>query len=329
MTESPAQFKEAKSAGKPPVKPSCMLAKLCHDPFFEKGWIYERKFDGERCLILVRDGEVTLRSRNGESLNDSYPELHEAFRDQDLSDMVIDGEIVAFKGKVTSFSRLQDRIGIQDPEEARKSSVAVYCYVFDLFHHGKQDLSEVPLLKRKQVLRDTLEFNHRIRYSSHRVRNGEDYYQQAHDKGWEGIMAKEADSTYVHGRSSKWLKFKCGRGQEFVIGGFTDPEGDREGFGALLIGVYDGDEFVYAGKVGTGYDDELLRSLRERMDRLERMTSPFDRGDAPDDGVHFVRPELVCEIGFTEWTDDGRLRHPRFKGLRRDKNPEDVTRESP
>jgi len=310
-----------------PKNPSPMLAKLCDEPFFEDGWIYERKLDGERCLILIDDGEVRLKSRNDNSLNASYPELVEAFQRQKLPPSIFDGEIVAFEGNTTSFSRLQGRMQISDPKEAKQSEVAVYIYLFDLLFFDGVDLTPFPLTDRKSVLRDACDFNHRIRYTPHRVHNGEEYFQTAREKGWEGIMAKKADATYRQSRSSDWLKFKCDRGQEFVIGGFTEPEGGREGFGALLIGYYDDGDLVYAGKVGTGYDDDFLRDFRQHMDRLERKTSPFDRGDVPDTRVHFITPDPVGEVDFTEWTDDGRLRHPRFKGLRRDKNPKDVHRE--
>ena len=311
----------------PPKKPYAMLAKLCHDPFFEEGWRYERKLDGERGLAVFSNDEVIIRSRNGKSLNNSYPELIESLQSQALPNTVLDGEIVAFERSTTSFSRLQQRMNINDPEEARHSNVAVYYYLFDIPFYDGADLSSEPLIQRKKVLREACQFNHRIRYSAYRVNNGRKYYRQAHKKNWEGIMAKQSDSPYMHGRSSKWLKFKCSAGQEFVIGGFTEPKGNREGFGALLLGVYDDGRLKYTGKVGTGYDDEFLKSFRRRMGQYERKTSPFD-DDAPSGSdVHYLSPKLVCEVGFTEWTNDGYLRHPRFKGLRRDKNPKEVTRE--
>lgn len=312
----------------PPTKPVPMLAKLCHDPFFEDGWIYERKFDGERCLAVVESREMQLRSRNGHSLNDSYPEVRDALEAQELPDCVLDGELVAFRGKNTSFARLQQRMQQTDPDAARASSVSVYYYVFDLPFFDGADLSGIPLHQRKAVLRSAVTFTNRIRYSAHRVRKGEPYFHQTCEKGREGVIAKKADSVYTHGRSPHWLKFKCGRSQEFVVGGFTDPRNSRVGFGALLVGVYRGEDLVYAGKVGTGYDDAFLKDFRSRLDRLERETSPFDQGTVPDREVHFVTPKAVGEVAFTEWTRDGRLRHPRFKGLRRDKSPKDVHRES-
>lgn len=165
--------------------------------------------------------------------------------------------------------------------------------------------------------------------TQHRNADGEAYHREACEKGWEGVIAKKATSTYRHSRSTEWLKFKCTKGQEFVIGGYTDPHGERHGFGALLVGYHDGDELVYAGKIGTGFDHETLERLGGLLRARERRTPPFDRGVPSDTGVHWVTPELVCEAEFTEWTDDGRLRHPRYLGLRRDKGAGEVVRETP
>jgi ATP-dependent DNA ligase len=172
------------------------------------------------------------------------------------------------------------------------------------------------------------DFGGPIRLSTHRNGDGEAYLKQACERGWEGLIAKRADAPYRSGRSSDWLKFKCENGQEFVVGGFTDPSGSRIGFGALLLGYHDGDRLRYAGKVGTGFDTEALRSLRTRLNGLVQPRSPFD-GQAGERGAHWVRPELVAQVGFAEWTGDGRLRHPRFLGLRADKKATDVVRESP
>lgn len=148
-------------------------------------------------------------------------------------------------------------------------------------------------------------------------------------EGWEGLIAKQGSSTYVHSRSRHWLKLKCVNRQEFVIGGYTEPHGKRIGFGALLIGYYENGDLVYAGKVGTGYDDQTLEDLSDRLGSIERETPPFDRGDPGGRETHWVTPKLVCEVGFTEWTDGGKLRHPRYVGLRHDKKPEQVERERP
>jgi DNA ligase D-like protein (predicted ligase) len=241
----------------------------------------------------------------------------------------VDGEVVAFEGAVTSFSRLQRRMQTRDPDQARGSGVAVYYYVFDVLQVDGYDVTALPLRARKRVLRALLSFGDPLRFTPHRNTEGERFYEQACRKRWEGVIAKRAESTYVHRRSPDWLKFKCVNSQEFVVGGFTEPTGSRNEFGALLIGYWDGGgDLRYAGKVGTGFDERTLRDLGERLRRLERAASPFvDR--APARTVHWVRPRLVCEVGFTEWTRDGRLRHPRFMGLRRDKPSREVVRERP
>jgi len=304
-----------------------MLARLSHDYFSDSDWIYERKFDGERCLAFRRGNDVRLLSRNRKGLNAHYPEIADALREQKEDDFIVDGEIVAFEGNVTSFSRLQKRMQVSDPEEARHSGVAVYYYVFDILHLDGQATTRVALRHRKSILKSVFYYGNRLRFTAHRNREGEKYLREACRRGWEGIIAKRADSIYRHSRSSDWLKFKCVNQQEFVIGGYTEPQGSRIGFGALLVGYYEDDDLRYAGKVGTGYDEDMLRRLSDRLTSIERKTCPFGDTDIATKGVHWVQPKLVGEVGFTEWTSDGRLRHPRFLGLRRDKAPEDVVRE--
>jgi bifunctional non-homologous end joining protein LigD len=307
---------------------SPMLATLTHEHFSDPDWLFERKLDGERALIFKDGDKVQLFTRNRKSINDTYPELVEALERQAAERFVADGEIVAFKGDVTSFARLQQRLQIKDPDEARASGVAVHLYLFDLLHLDGWALEKLPLRRRKALLRSAIDFAEPIRFTAHRNESGEAYLSEACEKGWEGLIAKRADAPYQHSRSRDWLKFKCQSGQELVIGGFTEPKGSREGFGALLVGYYADGELRYAGKVGTGFDDALLRDLRERMDGIKRQTSPFAEAvEEPD--VTWVTPELVGEFGFTEWTRSGKLRHPRFLGLRRDKAAEEVRRERP
>lgn len=306
-----------------------MLATLTDVRFSRRDWIYERKLDGERCLAFRDGGEPRLLSRNRQSLNVQYPELVEALADQRRDRFVLDGEVVAFSGGVSSFSRLQGRMHVHDPQEARESDVAVYYYVFDLLHVGEYDVTDLPLRARKSLLKRAFQFPDPLRFTPHRNEAGEAYFHEACRKGWEGIIAKDATAAYVHSRSRKWLKFKCVAQQELVIGGYTDPKGSRIAFGALLLGYHDGDALRYAGKVGTGFDDETLERLGERLKDMERSEPPFDGDDLPGDDVHWVEPRLVAEIGFEEWTEGGRLRQPRFLGLRQDKPPEDVVREEP
>ncbi len=206
--------------------------------------------------------------------------------------------------------------------------MTVYYYLFDLLHLEGYDTRGLPLRARKSLLRAAFGFGDPLRYTPHRNAEGEAYYAQACRRGWEGVIAKRGDSRYTSGRSRDWLKFKCVSSQEFVIGGFTEPRGSRAGLGALLVGYQEDGNLRYAGKVGTGYDEATLRTLRDRLDALERDRSPFAE-NVREKGVHWVDPRLVCEVGFTEWTQDDKLRHPRYLGLRDDKDPNEIVRETP
>jgi len=314
---------------------SPMLATLTDRRFSDPDWLFERKLDGERCLAFARKNQVTLKSRNGNVISDAYPEIVDALQRQRAGEgLVADGEIVAFVGRQTSFQQLQRRIHLRAPERVAKAAVPVFYYLFDLIHLDGRDLTDLELLDRKRLLRRAFRFADPLRFSAHRVGQGERFYEEACWRGWEGIIAKNARSTYTHGRSRDWLKFKCAFGQEFVIGGFTEPKGSRMGFGALLVGYYEGDRLLYAGKVGTGFDTATLLDLHRRLRQIETEASPFDtagaaRRDVAGATVHWVRPQLVAQIGFSEWTAEGRLRHPRYEGLRTDKDAREVVRERP
>lgn len=310
------------------IKP--MLATLTDDYFDDPQWIYERKLDGERCEILIEKGKVSIYSRNEKKLNTTYPEIVDALENQNYPKLILDCECVTFDGNVSSFSKLQDRIQIKDSEEARKSEVNVYLYVFDIMYFKDHDLTKLPLKKRKKILKAILKWNDPIRFVSHRNEDGKDYHKEACEKGWEGIIAKDGKSTYVNSRSKKWLKFKCTKGQELVIGGFTEPEGQRVGFGALLVGFYKDNALQYSGKVGTGYDDDCLSTWRKKFNKIEKDFSPFENFCDDENGsIHWVKPKYVGDFEFTEWTDDNKLRHPRFIGMRFDKNPKEVSKEKP
>jgi len=308
---------------------SPMMATLTDRRFSDPAWLFERKLDGERCLAFRHGSTTRLLSRNRLSANNQYPEVVEALSGQAVDDFVVDGEVVAFEGNRTSFTRLQRRMHLRDSERARRTGVPIFYYVFDVLYVGGYDTTALALRHRKAILRRLLSFGKPLRFTAHRNAEGESYWREACRKGWEGVIAKRADSPYEHRRSRNWLKFKCVNEQEFVIGGFTEPKGSRKGFGALLIGSYEGSDLVYAGKVGTGFDEELLISLSSQLASMEQDRPPFARGNVPRKGVHWVRPRLVCQVGYTEWTRDGQLRHPRFLGLRRDKSPRDVVRERP
>jgi bifunctional non-homologous end joining protein LigD len=306
-----------------------MKAVLTDERFSDPAWLFERKLDGVRCLAFGDGDDVVLKSRTGRTLNGSYPELVEALERDPADDFVVDGEIVAFKGGVTSFERLQRRMQLSDPNAARRTRVAVFYYLFDVVHLDGYDTTGLPLRARKAVLRRALVFDGPVRWLQHRNREGERLFREACQRGLEGLIAKRRDSRYVQGRSRDWLKFKCSHEQELVIGGFTAPKGSRTDFGALLVGYYEDGELRYAGKVGTGFDRATLRELGERLRQLERDEPPFVDVHPVPRGTHWVRPELVAQIAFAEWTRDGRLRHPRYLGLRDDKRPEEVVRERP
>ena len=312
-----------------------MLATLTADRFSDPAWLYERKLDGERCLAFgARDG-VVLRSRRANDVSAPYPELLTALSAQSTApDFIVDGEIVAFLGEQTSFQLLQRRIHLRDPDRIATSMVPVSYFMFDVLYADGFDVTGLALTDRKRLLRDLFSFQDPLSFSEHRTGDGVAYFNEACALGWEGLIAKDGRESYVHGRSKAWLKFKCSSGQELVIGGFTEPKGSRVNFGALLLGYYEGGELRYAGKVGTGFDTAMLNDLYARMTAIETDVAPFASADAArrdvaGNAVHWVRPELVAQIAFSEWTADGRLRHPRFEALRDDKAAHDVVREKP
>ncbi len=306
-----------------------MLATLTDEYFDDPKWIYERKLDGVRCLIIVHNSKISLYSRNENLMNDTYPELVTALEKHNYPNLIADGEIVAFEGKTTSFQKLQARIQLKDKARIKESKVKVYLYLFDLIYFENYDLTQVSLKSRKKILKKVLDWSSPVRYTPHRNKNGKELLTKACKKGWEGLIAKDSRATYVHSRSRNWLKFKCGQGQELVIGGFTEPQGERVGFGALLVGYYKDEELKFAGKVGTGFDDGFLKEWREKFDKIEIKTSPFkDYNDSKQGKNHWIKPQYVGQFGFTEWTKTNKLRHPRFLGMRDDKNANQVVKET-
>ncbi|MDA8387281.1 MAG: non-homologous end-joining DNA ligase [Nitrospiraceae bacterium] len=298
------------------------------------GWIFEPKLDGQRCLAFRRGGRARLVSRNGKNINGNYPELLRAVLAQPARDFIVDGEIVAFKGSLPSFAALQPRMQIADPVKALLSGIEVFYYLFDLLYFEGHDLTALPLSLRKAMLGRVIYFTGPLRETPW-GENGRTVLDRECRKGGDGAMAKRAGSVYVRKRSADWLKFKCASRQEFVIGGYTDPAAARGGlFGALLVGYYRAGRLLYAGRVGTGFDFLTRKDLMERLRPLGQDAPPFAApGEIPGKGVHWVRPELVCEVRFREWTKDGLLRrgllrHPSFKGLRFDKRPREVRKET-
>ena len=262
-----------------PTRPEAMAATLTDARFSDPDWMFERKLDGERCLAWVEGGAVRLRSRNDLVLDDTYPEVVDALAQRTGADVVVDGEVVAFDRGRTSFARLQKRLGVRSAAEARERArrVGVYYYLFDVLWCDGYDVRPLDLRSRKAVLRRAVDFGDPLRFSAHRNGSGEDYYAYACRHGWEGLIAKRASSAYVGRRSRDWLKMKCDTAQELVVGGFTDPQRSRVGFGALLVGYYEDGELRYAGKVGTGYDTATLISLRAGARRTRADRSAVQR----------------------------------------------------
>ncbi|MBA3316887.1 MAG: ATP-dependent DNA ligase [Gemmatimonadales bacterium] len=306
-----------------------MLATLSDRAPTGGGWIYEPKLDGVRVSAYVTGGSVRLFSRNRKQVEGGYPELVDALSLAVRGDAVLDGEIVAPDPAtgLSSFARLQQRMHLRDVQRAARTGVAVELYLFDCLFYEGIDLTGLPLLDRKKVLRDVVWYDGPIRFVPYRTTGSVAMYRDACAKGAEGIIAKRSESPYVGGRSTDWLKIKCVQQQELVIGGYTEPQGGREHLGALLVGYYDGGKLRYAGKVGTGYDGDALELLARKMAPLHRRTSPFAPGPVPAGAVQWVTPKLVAQIGFGEWTEAGLLRHPRFLGLRDDKAAREVRRE--
>jgi len=305
-----------------------MAAMLTKKYFSDPTWIYECKFDGERLVMYKNGTNVKIMTRNKHLVNSTYPELVKAAEKQSASSFIIDGEVVAFKHGVTSFEKLNERMRLTKEASVSASTIKIYFYIFDIMYLDGYNITRLPLIRRKTILKNAISFKDPLRYTEHKTGDGVAYYHHACRIGWEGIMAKNAASTYQSKRSRDWLKFKCVQMQELVVGGYTHPSGDRQGFGALLLGYYDGKTLKFAGKVGTGFNDALLADLGKQLAQIEQTKCPFVADEKlPKKDVHWVKPKIVAQIGFEEWTKYGRLRQPRFLGLRDDKKAKDVVRE--
>lgn len=309
-----------------PAHPAPQLATLVNAAPRGADWIYEPKLDGYRLLCRVDRGRVALLTRRGRDWTDRFPHIVDAARSLPCKSALLDGEAVVFDGRgLTDFQRLQNAIADGDP--------AIVLVAFDLLHLDGWDLRGAPLIARKALLRELLhDTGSTLSYGEHVAERGDVFFHEACGLGLEGIVAKRASDPYRGTRTKSWLKVKCTKRQEFVIVGFTAPAGSRTGFGALLLGVRDNADapLRFAGKVGTGFDELALTTLKTRLDALVARAPPIDPKPVPAagrSGVHWVRPELVAEVSFTEWTSDGRLRHPVFNGLREDKASGDIVLE--
>ena len=318
------------NGAKPALLPRCIdvkLATLVKSAPEGDNWFHEIKFDGYRMVCRIENGRVEFFSRNRKSWTTNLSYLVSAGTGLPVKQAILDGEVVAFKScGTTDFQALQNVFS-----DGRQDQL-VY-YVFDLLHLNGMDLRNATLEDRKKRLDQIVPMAMQdgpIRFSEHVVGDGPEFFKRASKLGLEGIISKLRNSTYTAGRSHDWLKVKASQREEFVIGGFTDP-GIREGFGALLLGYYDKNgDLLYAGKVGTGFTDRVLEALRQRLDRLAKPESPFKdlqktTGEAR--GAHWVKPQLVGQVAFTEWTRGGHLRHPSFLGLREDKPAHTVVRD--
>lgn len=317
---SPDDVANAKPLKEFPTQWKPQLATLADEIFDDKDWVYETKYDGYRALIQVNKGKVNLVSRNGISFNQKYKPLVEAF-DIITNDVILDGEIVVEDDKGNShFQWLQ--YYAENPDRG-----TLKCYVFDILYFNGFDLTSLELLQRKRILEALLPASDAIIYSGHTKGNGTKLLKQVEKKGGEGLIAKKISSKYyINKRSKDWLKIKVTKEQEMVIGGYTNPQGSRTNFGSLLLGYYEDGKFLYSGKVGTGFNEDSLNDLYEKLVRLEQDASPFEV-KPKERGAHWIKPDLVAQIKYSEWTETNSLRHPVFIALRNDKNPKDVVRE--
>jgi bifunctional non-homologous end joining protein LigD len=292
-----------------------MLATLVDAPFDKPNWVYEEKYDGVRMLAYKEGSKVSLISRNAIDRTARYPKVAEAIARLKADTLALDGEVVIFdEEKVSRFQFLQKSKG--QPTFA----------VFDCIYRDGKDLRKAALSERRAALERAVKPSANLILSARLDADGIVAFEIAKKKGFEGLIAKDLASKYVSGRSASWLKVKVRKEDEFVIGGFTAPSGARHYFGALLLGVYTRGKLEYVGKVGTGFDEETLKSLFKKFTLLKRATSPFASLVREKEAM-FIAPKLVAQIGYTEWTGDGKLRHPVYLGLRDDKAARDVKRQ--
>jgi bifunctional non-homologous end joining protein LigD len=282
-------------------------------------WTYERKLDGLRCTSVRNGDAIELWSRNHNSFTARFPDVVAELAQFPVDNFTLDGELVAFDGN--------DFVGFGALQQHGSEFSTVYG-VFDVLHLLGRDTRALPLTDRQKLVREVVGPSEHVRPVEELHGDPVSLLSRACEQGWEGLIAKRRESIYTAGRSSDWRKLKCSASQELVIGGWTDPRGARTGLGALLVGYYEGERLRYAGKVGTGFSTETLDDLSRRLHDLERETSPF-ADQIKEKTAHWAEPRLVANVAFTEWTRDGRLRHPRFEGLRPDKDPTAVIRERP
>jgi bifunctional non-homologous end joining protein LigD len=308
-----------------------MLATAIDKPFDDPAWLFEIKWDGYRAVAFIKDGKVRLVSRNQNDLTAQYPELHNLPGFIRGETAILDGEIAALdeEGR-SSFSLMQQRTGIREGgrRAAAKSDIPIQYYVFDLLYLDGYDLRRVALEQRKEVLAQTLDKNGAVRYSDH-FPSGTALFDAAKQKGLEGILAKRRGSVYEERRSHEWLKVKITHTVDCVIGGYADPEGSRQYFGSIVLGLYDEEgHLIHVGQAGTGFDQMTLKQVWQKLKKLETDRNPFHGAVEALRKVHWVKPQLVAEIKFSEWTHEteeggAKLRAPVYLRLREDKDPKE------
>jgi len=312
-----------------PANVAVALAQLSDEVFANPEWLFEIKWDGERALAFIRDGEVEFRSRSGRNITPEYPELKSILKQLNARKAIMDGEIVALDDEGRSdFTKIQPRFGVSSPPVSLQQKNPVTYYLFDLLFCDGFDLRNSPLEKRKELLQKLLRPSDKIRYSDHVVENGTELFDIAKERRLEGIIAKRRDSPYIGKRTSSWLKFKIVHDLDVVIGGWTEPRKSRDYFGALLMGMYFGKALKYIGSVGTGFDRAMLERTRKSLDSLAVAESPFDTTPHLREIAHWVKPELVARVKYGQWTKDKKLRQPVFLGFQEDRSASDCRVES-
>jgi bifunctional non-homologous end joining protein LigD len=302
-----------------------MLATLVDDPFSNPEWIFETKWDGFRSICFVKNGKSRFVSRNQIDMTPQYPELADVAKQIDAKEAILDGEIVALdQDGRPRFQLLQPRVGRKSGIAALRGQGHIVYYVFDLIYVDGYDLMPCPVVKRKEVLARILKPASFIKLSEHIGGDGEAFFKQIEKFHLEGMIAKRAASPYVQKRSRDWLKVKTIQRSEVVIGGYTQPRGSRANFGALVVGLYRGQDLHYVAHVGGGFNQRSLAEIYKLLQPLKTKSSPFVDAPKTNEPVQWLKPKLVAEVKFSEWTADRRLRHPVFVGLREDKKPEDV-----
>lgn len=309
-----------------PEAPQVALATLAENPSSDPSWIYEIKWDGIRTVARVQDGKVKLWSRAKRDITGEFPELSALANSVNASEAVLDGEVVVLDSAGRSdFQRLQSRMGVRNPSAKLLAEAPVVYYVFDILYCDGHDLRHVPLIERKEFLRLILRGNGVVRYSDHQVGEGKRFFALATEQQLEGIVGKQAVSIYPGGRTTAWLKFKTDKEVDAVVGGWTEPRGSREYFGALLLGLYDGSELKYIGGIGSGFTVQTQKRIWPQLQSLQIKECPFAERPATREKASWVKPALVARAKFSGWTEGTHLRQPRFVGLQEDRDPRECT----